>query len=56
MLAQTVPDTAKNDTLREMEIYLSTMLRQVDASLMDEWERMRNPSRSEEHTSELQSH
>lgn len=42
-LAQTVPDTAKDDTLREMEVYLQTMIRQVDSSLLDEWERMRNP-------------
>jgi hypothetical protein len=44
VLGQTVPDAAKNDALREMEIYLKTMLQQVDSSLMDEWERMRDPS------------
>ncbi len=44
VLTQTVPDAAKNDTLRDMELYLGTMLRQVDASLLDEWERMRNPA------------
>lgn len=44
VLAQTVPDPAKDDTLREMELYLRTMLRQVDASLLDEWEKMRNPN------------
>lgn len=44
VLTQTVPDGAKNDTLREMELYLSTMLRQVDSSLLDEWERMRDPA------------
>jgi hypothetical protein len=43
VLAQTVPDTAKNDTLREMELYLGTMIRQVDSSLLDEWEKMRDP-------------
>ena len=53
VLTQTVPDTAKNDTLRELEIYLSTMLRQVDASLMDEWERMRNPAFVRAETSEV---
>jgi hypothetical protein len=42
--AQTVPDAAKNDTLREMELYLGTMIRQVDSSLLDEWEKMRDPS------------
>jgi hypothetical protein len=43
VLAQTVPDAAKNDTLREMELYLGTMIRQVDSSLLDEWEKMRDP-------------
>ena len=43
-LAQTVPDAAKNDTVREMELYLSTMLRQIDSSLLDEWEKMRDPN------------
>ncbi len=44
VLAQTVPDTAKTDAVREMEVYLSTMLRQVDSSLLDEWQKMRDPS------------
>jgi hypothetical protein len=44
VLAQTVPDTAKTDPVREMELYLSTMIRQVDSSLLDEWEKMRDPS------------
>ena len=44
VLAQTVPDDAKNDTLREMELYLSAMIRQVDSSLLDEWEKMRDPN------------
>jgi superfamily II RNA helicase len=43
VLAQTVPDAAKNDVVREMEVYLATMIRQVDSSLIEEWERMRNP-------------
>ena len=44
VLTQTVPDTAKNDTIREMELYLATMIRQVDSSLLDEWEKMRDPN------------
>ncbi len=43
VLSQTVPDTAKNDAVREMELYLGAMIRQVDSSLLDEWEKMRNP-------------
>jgi superfamily II RNA helicase len=51
VLTKTVPDTAKNDALREMEEYLSVMIRQTDSSLLEEWERMRDPnyvSRAEE--------
>ncbi len=44
VLAQTVPDAAKNDAMREMELYLGTMIRQVDSSLLDEWEKMRDPN------------
>jgi hypothetical protein len=44
VLGQTVPDTAKDDAVREMELYLGTMIRQIDSSLLDEWEKMRDPS------------
>ena len=44
VLAQTVPDAAKNDQVREMELYLGTMIRHVDSSLLDEWEKMRDPN------------
>ncbi|MDB6109884.1 MAG: box helicase [Pedosphaera sp.] len=44
VLAQTVPDAAKNDAVREMELYLGTMIKQVDSSLIEEWERMRDPN------------
>ena len=43
-LAQTVPDAAKNEAIREMELYLATMLRQIDSSLLEEWEKMRDPN------------
>jgi superfamily II RNA helicase len=43
VLVQTVPEAAKNDVVREMELYFGTLIRQVDSSLLDEWERMRNP-------------
>ena len=44
VLAQTVPDSAKNDQVREMELYLASMIRQVDSSLLEEWEKMRDPN------------
>jgi superfamily II RNA helicase len=53
VLTQTVPDTAKNDQLREMEIYLGTMIRQVDSSLLDEWEKMRDPNYQRDEMKEI---
>jgi hypothetical protein len=44
VLAQTVPSSAKNDVIEEMEAYLSTMIRQVDSTLLDEWNKMRDPA------------
>ncbi|MDD5348866.1 MAG: DUF3516 domain-containing protein [Chthoniobacteraceae bacterium] len=53
VLTQTVPDFAKNDILRDMELYLSAMIRQVDSSLLDEWERMRDPNYQPGETAEV---
>ena len=39
-----MPDGVKTDAVREMELYLRDMLRQVDSSLLEEWERMRDPT------------
>ncbi|HTA31264.1 MAG TPA: DUF3516 domain-containing protein, partial [Candidatus Cybelea sp.] len=52
-LAQTVPDAAKNEQVREMELYLATMIRQVDSSLLDEWEKMRDPNYQRAETKEV---
>ncbi len=43
VMVQTIPEAAKNETVFEMETYLYAMIRQVDSSLIEEWERMRNP-------------
>jgi hypothetical protein len=43
VLVQTVPAAAKTEAVREMQEYLRAMLRQVDSSLLDEWEKLRNP-------------
>ncbi len=53
VLAQTVPDTAKNEPVRELELYLGTMIRQVDSSLLDEWEKMRDASYQRVETAEV---
>ena len=52
VLAQTVPDTAKDDAVREMELYLGTLIRQIDSSLLDEWEKMRDPNYQRAETKE----
>jgi hypothetical protein len=43
VLSQTVPDSAKNDVLIEMEQYLGALIKQVDSSLLEQWEKLRNP-------------
>ncbi|HEX8795764.1 MAG TPA: DUF3516 domain-containing protein [Polyangiaceae bacterium] len=40
-LVQTVPAPAKTPETEEIEVFLRTMVRAVDSSLLDEWERMR---------------
>jgi superfamily II RNA helicase len=43
VLAQTVPDTAKTPEVTEMEEYFRELIRGIDSSLLDEWEKLRNP-------------
>lgn len=43
VLAQTVPSDAKTEEVVEMEIYFRELIRGIDSSLVEEWERMRNP-------------
>jgi len=43
VLMNTVPDGVKTDAVRDVEEYLGEMLRRVDSSLLEEWERLRNP-------------
>jgi hypothetical protein len=46
-LRQTVPDEAKTDELADLIEWLGEMVRQVDSSLLDEWERLANPDVAE---------
>ncbi|MCF3648329.1 DEAD/DEAH box helicase [Synoicihabitans lomoniglobus] len=43
VLSQTVPDTAKTEAVIELEDYFRELIRGVDSSLLEEWERMQNP-------------
>ncbi|WP_203655868.1 DEAD/DEAH box helicase [Actinocatenispora rupis] len=42
-LRQTVPDTARTEELTDLIEWLGELVRQVDSSLLDEWEKLRNP-------------
>jgi hypothetical protein len=42
-LNQTVPEDAKTDELYDLTEWLGELVRQVDSSLLDEWERLSNP-------------
>jgi hypothetical protein len=45
---QTVPADAKTEELGDLIEWLGELVRQVDSSLLDEWEKLRNPSEDTE--------
>lgn len=44
VLAQTVPDGLKTEPVFEMELYFRELIEGTDSSLLDEWERIRDPN------------
>jgi superfamily II RNA helicase len=44
VLSQTVPDATKTDEVLEIEWYFKSLVRGVDASLAEEWQKMRDPA------------
>ena len=44
VLSQTVPDSFKTPEVVEMEDYLRELIKGIDSSLLEEWERLRNPA------------
>jgi len=42
-LEHTVPESAKSEDLEDLVAWLGEIVRQVDSSLVDEWEALRNP-------------
>jgi superfamily II RNA helicase len=42
-MRQTVPEEARTEELTDLIEWLGELVRQVDSSLIDEWERLRNP-------------
>ncbi|WP_216210241.1 DEAD/DEAH box helicase [Amycolatopsis aidingensis] len=47
-LRHTVPDEAKTEPLQDLIEWLGELVRQVDSSLLDEWEALRHPGEREE--------
>jgi superfamily II RNA helicase len=43
-LTRTVPEEAKTEELRDLTAWLGELVRQVDSSLLDEWETLRDPA------------
>jgi len=43
LLVQNVPEQAKTEGVLELIEYFNSILKEVDSSLIEEWERMRNP-------------
>ena len=43
VLAQTVPDSFKTEEILEIQNYLDELIRRTDSSLLEEWERLKNP-------------
>ena len=42
-LRQTVPETKRTEALEDLIAWLGELVRQTDSSLLDEWEKLRNP-------------
>ena len=53
-LRQTVPDEAKTEELTDLIEWLGELIRQVDSSLVDEWEKLTHPDDLESESAELQ--
>ncbi|WP_061295994.1 DEAD/DEAH box helicase [Herbidospora cretacea] len=54
-LSRTVPEHMKTDDLIDLIEWLGELIRQVDSSLIDEWEKLANPSEALEQRDELES-
>ena len=42
-LVQVVPESCRTEAVRDLEAWLGEVVRQVDSSLIDEWEKLRDP-------------
>jgi len=51
-LTQTVPEDAKTEELYDLTEWLGALVRQVDSSLLDEWEQLQHPETAVAHESQ----
>jgi superfamily II RNA helicase len=47
-LVSNVPEEDKTDEIVEIQTFLGAMVKEIDASILDEWEKMRDPDRARE--------
>ncbi|WP_246498119.1 DEAD/DEAH box helicase [Natronoglycomyces albus] len=52
-LTQTLPETHKGDQLTDLLSWLGETVRQIDSSLLDEWEQLANPTDTETDTLDI---
>ncbi|MHA3724964.1 DEAD/DEAH box helicase [Leucobacter sp. HY1910] len=52
-LERTIPEQAKTTELEELIDWLGELVRQVDSSLIDEWEELANPEAAAEHAAQV---
>jgi superfamily II RNA helicase len=50
VILQNVPLVAQTESLHEIIIYIGGIVRQIDSSLLDEWEQLKNPGASQKST------
>jgi superfamily II RNA helicase len=56
-LDRTVPDAARTEELDDLVVWLGELVRQVDSSLLDEWEALRDPNTAAaRHAAERRAH
>jgi Superfamily II RNA helicase len=53
-LSRTVPEHLKTEELQDLIEWLGEMVRQVDSSLIDEWEKLQNPDEALEERDEIE--
>ncbi|MBF0360419.1 MAG: DUF3516 domain-containing protein [Oligoflexia bacterium] len=43
VLSQNIPEKMKNEALMDVTLYIETIIREIDSSLLEEWEKLKDP-------------